>query len=267
MLSKTPPAGKTTHFLGLELATEKLCAVVDVDEQLDLVAAEAVYFDTDLSEYRTHGSILMILRTFHIAGYIASISSDLFNEFSVSAAALLASPAGPTIELINATFGPQEVCLDSAAVPNPFKGINPNMFANTNEDFVTLVDGGSDGEQIPIQPLLVGARAVDTIIAIDVSADTADNFANGTEFINSAKRAALFGSLYPFPTIPSTADIFVQQNLRRHPTFCGCNDSVETPMIIYITNGGPPAEPEEVRAFIDQVFDITTQGIAGDASD
>ncbi|KAF8483262.1 lysophospholipase [Gautieria morchelliformis] len=220
---------------------------------------------------------------FDQAGYIAGISSDLFNEFNVSAAALLASPAGPIIELINATFGPQEVRLDSAAVPNPFKGINPNTFANTNEDFVTLVDGGSDGEQIPIQPLLVGARAVDTIIAIDASADTADNFANGTDFINSAKRAALFGSLYPFPTIPSTADIFVQQNLTRHPTFFGCNDSVETPMIIYIANGGPPADgaapvtgtprlqttytPEEVRAFIDQAFDIATQGIDGDASD
>ncbi|KAF8520310.1 hypothetical protein JB92DRAFT_3141501 [Gautieria morchelliformis] len=65
MLSKTPPAGKPTHFLGLELATKQLCAVV-ADEQLDLVAAEAVYFDTDLSEYQTHGSILMILRTFHV---------------------------------------------------------------------------------------------------------------------------------------------------------------------------------------------------------
>ncbi|KAF8532247.1 acyl transferase/acyl hydrolase/lysophospholipase [Gautieria morchelliformis] len=133
-----------------------------------------------------------------------------------------------------------------------------------NEDFVTLVDGGPDGEQIPIQPLLVGARAVNTIIAIDASADTADNFANGTEFINSTKRAALFGSLYPFPTIPSTADIFVQQNLRWHPRFFGCNDLVETPMIIYIANGGPPADsaapvtgtpmlqttykPEEVRS-------------------
>ncbi|KAF8497006.1 lysophospholipase, partial [Gautieria morchelliformis] len=218
---------------------------------------------------------------FDQAGYIAGISSDLFNEFNGEFISF--PPPGPIIELINATFGPQEVRLDSAAVPNPFKGINPNTFANTNEDFVTLVDGGSDGEQIPIQPLLVGARAVDTIIAIDASADTADNFANGTDFINSAKRAALFGSLYPFPTIPSTADIFVQQNLTRHPTFFGCNDSVETPMIIYIANGGPPADgaapvtgtprlqttytPEEVRAFIDQAFDIATQGIDGDASD
>ena len=40
-------------------------------------------------------------------------------------------------------------------------------FANTNEDFVTLVDGASDGEEIPIQPLLVRARKVDTIIAVD----------------------------------------------------------------------------------------------------
>ena len=51
MPSKTPPAGKPIHFLGLELSTEQLRAVV-VDEQLDLVAVEAVDFDTDLSEYQ-----------------------------------------------------------------------------------------------------------------------------------------------------------------------------------------------------------------------
>ncbi|KAF8516233.1 hypothetical protein JB92DRAFT_3114281 [Gautieria morchelliformis] len=42
--SKTPSAGNPTHFLGLELATE----------QLDLVTAEAVDFDTDLSEYQLY---------------------------------------------------------------------------------------------------------------------------------------------------------------------------------------------------------------------
>jgi len=51
MPSKTPPAGKPAHFLGLELSTEQLRAVI-VDEQLDLVAVEAVDFDTDLSEYQ-----------------------------------------------------------------------------------------------------------------------------------------------------------------------------------------------------------------------
>jgi xylulokinase len=51
MPSKTPPAGKPIHFLGFELSTEQLRAVV-VDEQLDLVAVEAVDFDTDLSEYQ-----------------------------------------------------------------------------------------------------------------------------------------------------------------------------------------------------------------------
>ncbi|KAF8579137.1 actin-like ATPase domain-containing protein [Ramaria rubella] len=56
MPSKTPPAGKPTHFLGLELSTEQLRAVV-VDEQLDLVAVEAIDFDTDLSEYQTHGGV------------------------------------------------------------------------------------------------------------------------------------------------------------------------------------------------------------------
>jgi len=142
-----------------------------------------------------------------------------------------------------------------------------------------MVDGGLDGQVIPLQPLLVQARGVDTIIAIDADADTADNFANGTELIVSAKRAGLYGSTYPFPVIPSTVDTFIQQNLTRHGTFFGCFDSAPIPMIIYIANGGPPASgaapltntstgqtaypPQEVQAFIDQAFDISTQGVNG----
>jgi len=39
------------HFLGFELSTEQLRAVV-VDEHLDVLVAEQVDFDTDLPEYQ-----------------------------------------------------------------------------------------------------------------------------------------------------------------------------------------------------------------------
>ncbi|KAF8587110.1 lysophospholipase [Ramaria rubella] len=212
---------------------------------------------------------------FSQAAYLAGVSSNIFNSVNT---ALAASPVAPLLELIEGAFGPQSIRLDSAAVPNPFKGINPHTFANTNEEFVTLVDGGSDGEEIPFQPLLVGARGIDTIVAIDASADTEENWANGTEIIDTAKRAALFGAVYPFPSIPSSPTIFVSQNLTRRPTFFGCHEE-GVPLVIYIANGGPPANGEapvtntstlqttftsdEVRAFIDQAFDIATQGIGG----
>lgn len=56
-----------------------------------------------------------------------------------------------------------------AQYPNPFKGVAAQSFIDTNEDLLSLVDGGHDGENIPIQPLLVKARGVDTIFVIDVS--------------------------------------------------------------------------------------------------
>lgn len=49
MPSKTPP--KNHHFLGLELSTEQLRAVV-VDEYLDVVVAEQVDFDMEMPEYQ-----------------------------------------------------------------------------------------------------------------------------------------------------------------------------------------------------------------------
>lgn len=45
------PAKSLAHFLGLELSTEQLRAVI-VDEELNYVANEAIDFDTDLTEYQ-----------------------------------------------------------------------------------------------------------------------------------------------------------------------------------------------------------------------
>lgn len=75
--------------------------------------------------------------------YIAGMSSNIFNEFNrtwvafffqgesadvvrlVSASILQSSPVGPLIDLLEAEFPSEGVRLDSAAVPNPFKGVNP----------------------------------------------------------------------------------------------------------------------------------------------
>ncbi|KAF8519907.1 lysophospholipase [Hysterangium stoloniferum] len=218
---------------------------------------------------------------FDQAAFIAGISSSLFNEFNGAFSGSVPSPTGELISLVAAAFGnPHGVRLDSAAVPNPFKGINPQSFTNANQDMVQLCDGGLDGEVLPLQPLLVRARGIDTILAIDAPADTDINFTNGTDLINARKRAGLFGDAYPFPPIPSMPEIFIALNLTRRPTFFGCNinDGV-TPLIIYIANGGPPADgaapvtntptakttysDAEVQAFLDQAFDIATQGIPG----
>lgn len=47
-------------------------------------------------------------------------------------------------------------------------GIASKTFLDSNQSIITIVDGGEDGETVPIQPMLVKARGVDVVIAIDV---------------------------------------------------------------------------------------------------
>ena len=51
-------------------------------------------------------------------------------------------------------------------------GVSSKMFVDSDQQLLNLVDGGEDGEGTPFQPLLVKARGVDTIIAIDAVRDS-----------------------------------------------------------------------------------------------
>ena len=46
-------------------------------------------------------------------------------------------------------------------------GENSSSFAESGQEVLTLVDGGEDGQVIPLAPLIVKARALDVIFAID----------------------------------------------------------------------------------------------------
>jgi lysophospholipase len=94
---------------------------------------------------------------------------------------------------------------------------------------------------IPLDPLLVKARGVDTIIAVDGSADTDTFWPNATSLRASYARAATLADGYQtLPYFPS-AEVFVQQGLNQRPTFFGCNASQSEidagmPMILYLPN-------------------------------
>lgn len=75
---------------------------------------------------------------------------------------------GPEITVFNSLLPEPGVELDVASWPNPFYGIAPETFISFDQMDLSLVDGGENGEEIPLQPLLVKARGVDTILAIDV---------------------------------------------------------------------------------------------------
>lgn len=96
---------------------------------------------------------------------------------------LLQSSIGPLISVINSTFKqPGKVELDLTYYPNPFFGVQNGTFIDSNQAFLGMADGGEDGEVVPIQPLLVKARNVDVIFAIDATSDS-DNYAAGSSLV------------------------------------------------------------------------------------
>ncbi|GJE87443.1 lysophospholipase [Phanerochaete sordida] len=213
---------------------------------------------------------------FDQVSFVSASSSNLWNEFNVSAAALAASSIGPVVAAINATFPQPGLRLDTAAIPNPFQGVAPKTFLDRNQTIISFVDGGEDGEVVPIQPMLVKSRGVDIVIAIDASADTENNWTNGSSIISTQERAALFPGVYSFPPIPTSPNVFEARNLTRHTTFFGCDTNHEAPLVVYIANGGPPlGQPPltnlstftdtfttpQIQAFMNQAFDVATQGI------
>ena len=58
----------------------------------------------------------------------------------------------------------------------PFQGINPGIFQDSDSKWIELVDGSTNKENIPIGPLLIKARNVDVIVAVDAGAEDSDNW-------------------------------------------------------------------------------------------
>ncbi|KAJ7118923.1 lysophospholipase catalytic domain-containing protein [Mycena epipterygia] len=179
---------------------------------------------------------------FDQTAFVLGSTSDIFPEVNASTQLRPNDPIVLEFEASIAAFQqliPQaNIRLDGALIPNAFAG--RSKFTEEKEKFLTLADGGIDGANLPLQPLLVGGRGVQAIIALDVSGDTDDNFADGSAMIAEAKRVALFPGAYKFPQIPQTQAEFVAQNLTTQPTFFGCDEAQDVPMILYFANGAPP---------------------------
>jgi lysophospholipase len=207
---------------------------------------------------------------------VAGSSSELFNEANFTDT--FNSTYGPMLSLLADLMPEPDVEYDIASWPNPFYGIAPDTFINSAQTNLNLVDGGEDGEVIPLQPLLVKARGVDVIFAIDATDDIND-FADGSSLIATQNRTSLYPSAYSFPPVPTSMGEYTAQNLTTRPTFFGCyttSSNTSTPLLIYLANGGPPHNGEapvtntsttqtsylssEIQAMLSQTFVITTQG-------
>jgi lysophospholipase len=77
------------------------------------------------------------------------------------------------IEVLNDTLPQTNILLDGTLFPNSFHGPSTEgTFIDAGETIIMMSDGGSDGEAVPIQPLLVKARGLDIIFAIDAVSES-----------------------------------------------------------------------------------------------
>lgn len=166
-------------------------------------------------------------------GYVLGTSSDIFNG-----ACGTITPSNGSTDLAGVLEGIVAQSATPAAndifgvYPNPFYRYPRSTLVRGDED-LTLSDGGETLQNIPIWPFIQPRRDVNVLIANDNSADTDDNFPNGTEIRQTYLRAQAVG-LSKMPFIPDV-DMFVSEGLNKRATFFGCNET-DTMFIVYLPN-------------------------------
>lgn len=182
-------------------------------------------------------------------GFVMGTSSSLFNQIILSLQNEQGVPALLQSALSSVLNGLGQNNDDIADYsPNPFQGWNNLTNPSADTDRLTLVDGGEDLQNIPLNPLIQPHREVDVIFAIDSSADTveptdsAQNWPNGTSLVATYERTtnATIQNNTAFPHIPDQ-NTFVNLGLNNRPTFFGCDSGNLTgrgvsPIIVYLPN-------------------------------
>ncbi|XAO27098.1 phospholipase B [Cryptococcus bacillisporus CA1280] len=165
-----------------------------------------------------------------VMGTSATLFNGAFLELNGTDSGLLTS----LITAFLAELGEDQV--DISRIPNTFSNYNSGENPIYNLTYITLVDAGETNQNVPLEPLLIPARAVDAIVAFDASYDTNYIWPNGTALRTTYERARVLAehenTRVLMPEVPSMNG-FVNGGYNSRPTFFGCNDTT-TPLIIYV---------------------------------
>ncbi|KAF8314067.1 hypothetical protein DL93DRAFT_2080559 [Clavulina sp. PMI_390] len=168
------------------------------------------------------------------AGYLMGTSATLFNQLIYGFIT-----NNDTLKMVLGDFLKDVLGNDDfATYPNPFGGLSPSTFADSNSKELELVDGGEDSETLPLWPLIHPERNVDVILGLDAPANTAYGWPDGSSIVGTGERMKDpgFASLGSFPTVPADSATFINLGLNSRPTFFGCDDPVSTPLVVYLPN-------------------------------
>ncbi|OTB05128.1 hypothetical protein M426DRAFT_57443 [Hypoxylon sp. CI-4A] len=218
------------------------------------------------------------VRGFDSYSFIMGTSSSLFNSFLLQNISSYDIPS-LVVDAIEAVL--TDISEDDNDIaswdPNPFLGYHNDTNASADEELLTLVDGGTDLQNIPLHPLIQPVRGVDVIFAVDSSADTDNFWPNGTALRATYERS--LGDISngtAFPRVPD-AETFINLGLSRKPTFFGCNTSEFSnashipPLVVYIANAPytyhsnvstfDPSYPDEERnSILKNGYNVATMG-------
>ncbi|BGP44531.1 hypothetical protein JCM10450v2_000345 [Rhodotorula kratochvilovae] len=185
---------------------------------------------------------------FDNAGFAMGSSASLFNAVQEGfVGATFSSLLSNLLQAITDLDPPEGSVSLVANYPNSFGNFTPDTgysFESSANTILQVTDGGEDGQNIALLPVMAKARAVDVIFAVDGSADTSETYANGTSLIATAQKVELHSHNFTaFPPIPHNQQEFVDQGLTTRPTFFGCNvtdpnmsNHSSYPLIIYHPN-------------------------------
>ena len=174
-------------------------------------------------------------------GYVLGTSSNLFNQLCLSIPEPANSSTDLTTTLAQILDYTHEVTFSDeyATYRNPFydyvsSTATPNSANNiTAQEKLSLADGGEALQNNPIFPFLQPARNVSVIIVNDNSADTSNNFPNGSEILTTYVQS-FNHNLTRMPFIPAV-ETFISEGLNQRATFFGCNDTSKV-TIVYLPN-------------------------------
>ena len=200
-------------------------------------------------------------------GYIFGTSSDVFNGVCQPI-----QPSNNTNDLGEFLEGFVAVAHDPVLddlfgiYKNPFYHYSRSSMVKDNRHLY-ISDGGLANQNIPIWPFIQPQRSVDVLVVNDNSADTDDNFPDGSGIRQTYVNAQATG-LSKMPFIPEV-DTFISEGLNKRATFFGC-DEPDTMFVVYLPNVNytyPSNQPtskleygkKETDAMISNGLEIATQ--------
>ena len=195
-------------------------------------------------------------------GYVLGTSSDIFaGVCEVIPAVNSSTDLAEALEnMVSVTHTP---VFDDiyAAYPNPFANYTGSPSVNSSSQ-LELVDGGLSNQNNPIWPFIQPERNLSVLIVNDNSADTSDNFPNGTEIYNTYVQAQS-RNLTKMPVIPPVST-FISQGLNKRAVFFGCNDN-STLTIVWLPNVNYTYASNPATAQVDYTK-AETDGIIGNGN-